>query len=156
MKTGATADAADAQQLRDLDGVVDLIHQLLLNAGSVAEPFCLTFMARLDLPLAAAAALWETRQTIALRALFLLEFLQARLAPGAPNTDVLARMPDGRHSATFVLIFRTLLQCLAGEEQPLCLHACMSIMPCAASDQYCNQLHCAAFAEHFCIRSCGM
>ncbi|KAL3148846.1 hypothetical protein ABBQ32_001722 [Trebouxia sp. C0010 RCD-2024] len=107
----AAADAADAQQLRDLEGVVDLIHQLLTAASS---PLCWSYMSRLDLPQSEAAALWETRQTIALRALFLLEFLQARLTPGAPNTDVVARMPDGHHSSPSVLIFRTLLQCLAG------------------------------------------
>ena len=117
--------ATRALQQFDLERTVILIQELLA-AASLAQSASQGCMQPVDLPHSEASALWQTRKTIALRALFLLECMQGWLNLGAPNTEVLERMPNGRHSSLAVPLFGLLHQCLSGQAQPhlsTCMHA---------------------------------
>lgn len=118
MRVAAADQAvADEEQLLCLAKImVGVIN--LLAVASPAQSASQGFMQRVALPHSEACAVWQPRQTIALRVLFLLECVQGWLTPGAPNTHVLVRMPHGCSETLTVLIFETLHECLSGKEQP--------------------------------------
>ena len=105
--------------VEQVDGRVRVAHTINLLLDSQSKPDSQGFTHRMELPLPEAAALWQSRQTIALRALFLLECLQGWLTPGAPYTHIIqprSAIQKGRSSQLFVSIFQILHGCLSGQE----------------------------------------
>lgn len=98
--------------------LVCLVKQLLAVDRGNLPADSQDFTQRMQLPLSEAAVLWQGRQKIALRVLFLLECLQGWLTPDAPNTHI---MPSSHavHKGSGLLltihIFTTLRECLAGK-----------------------------------------
>ena len=115
VRDAAADEVPETEQISGFLQLVCFIKQLVAE-GRDTQLDSQSVMQHMELPLSDATAVWQGRQKVALRVVFLLKCLLGWLTPGAPDTHVIRPVTKGSSTSLIMYISKTLHECLAGKE----------------------------------------